>query len=228
MTEGNPDDGDRVDLARYGSVDEALSVAANLADQLSDISARAVTDCPAELFGTHHIFLMSAMARAQGLHDGITREIQANDPHTVFPLLRTYLDLGALLTYVTERPTYIHKLVVNPRDSVAGRGRASFQTILSVVRRRYPGVRKAWAELSEFGHFGSFGVWASWSFDDTDPEPGTLGLLRHRPGPGWRDKDRDPKLAAGWLVEANEMALREGTRFLEAHVLPINRKSTKT
>jgi hypothetical protein len=225
LTEKTPDDDGQVDVSQYASVDDALLAAATLADRFPDITARAVSeDNPAKLFGLRHMFLMSAVARAKGLHDGIVREIRADDPHTVFPLLRTYVELGGLLNYVAEKPDYVQKLMANPRDDPAGRGRVTFQAVWSVAKRRYPGIKNAYAELSEFGHFGSSGVFASWSFDDSDPRPGTLGHVRHKLGPGWRDPDRDPKLAAAWLVEANDMVLREATRFLEAHVLPLNRQ----
>jgi hypothetical protein len=170
------------------------------------------------------MFLMSALARATALHEGLVREIRADDPHTVFPLLRTYVELGGLLNYVAERPDYVHKLMANPRDDPAGRGRVTFQAAWSVAKRRYPGIEDVYAELSEFGHFGSSGVFASWSFDGSDPKPGTLGHLRHTVGPAWRDPDREPKLAAAWLVEANDMVFREATRDLEVHVLPLNRQ----
>jgi hypothetical protein len=225
LTSRIPDESDRVDLSQYASVDEALSAAAEIAEHFRHLSVRAVTeDNPGKLVGKGHIFLTSALARAKGLHDGIVREIRADDTHTTFPLLRTYVELGGLLAYVTEKPAYLDRLMANPRDSPVGRRRVSFEAVWSVARRRYPGIKMAYTELSEFGHFGSFGVWASWSFDDSDPEPGTLGLLSHKFGPGWRDEDRDPKLAAAWLVEADQMAFREATRFLEAHILPLNRE----
>lgn len=217
MTDLNP--ADQVDVSRYTDVEDAISAAAARADRFKSITTAVLTRVTqSDLDLPQRIFLTSALARAKGLHDGIVREIRANNPHTVFPLLRTYVELGGLLDYVTEKPDYLRKLMANPRDSPAGRGRVSFESVWSVVKRRYPGIKRAYVELSEFGHFGSSGVFASWTLDASDPEPGTLGRLIHTFGPGWRNPDRDPKLAAAWLVEADDMFLREATRFFEAHL----------
>lgn len=220
----NPHTGIPIDLSQYASVEDALSEAQGLADQLKRVAIRAMTeDNPERTLSLAHIFLWSALARAKGLHDGIEREIQASNPHATFPLIRTYVELDGLLLYVTEKPDYLQKLVANPRDSLAARGRVSFQAVWALAARRYPGIKKVYEELSEFGHFGSSGVWASVRFDDRNPDPGTLGKVTQWIGPGWRDADRDPKLAAAWLVEADDMALREATRFTESRLLPLNR-----
>jgi hypothetical protein len=211
-----------LDLAPYASVTDAVSTADALAHGLTSLAARALNeDNPSHLFGTQHMFLLSALARARGLHDGIAREIDAGNPHAVFPLIRTYLELGGQLTYVNEKPSYCMTLMTHPRDLPKGAGRVSFEAVLAIASRRYPGIKAVWVEMSEFAHFGSSGVWASWTPGEEDGT--STHRVQYQIPAGWRDPTRDPMVAAVSLVEMNEVASREAMRFLEAHVLPLNR-----
>jgi len=98
------------------------------------------------------------------------------------------------------------------------------QAVWTVAARRYPGVKRVSDELSEFSHFGASGVWVSWTSDDSsqrsDPKS---ARVTWRLGPGWRDADRDPLLAAAMLSETAQVVYEEGRRFVETYLLPLNR-----
>jgi hypothetical protein len=209
-----------LDLSRYARADQALQEAQGYADQFIAIARRAMEEeNPKRLFGMTQMFLCSALARASGLHDGITREIKARNPHAVFSLLRTYVELSGILAYVQDKPDYIDRLTGRQASNA---GRVSFEKIWSAISTRYPGIKRVYSELSEFGHFGSTGVWASWTPLEGEGE----GKVHWRLGPGWRDEERDPLLAAAQLAEIDHVVHDEANAIVETIILPVVKEWT--
>jgi hypothetical protein len=48
------------------------------------------------------LFFFSMVSRCNSLHAAITREVNAQNPHAVFPLIRAYAEATALLIYVYD------------------------------------------------------------------------------------------------------------------------------
>jgi hypothetical protein len=211
-----------LDLSQYTDLGEALSEAASYRVGFMTLVSRALKeDNTQRQFGLGHMFLLSALARAAGLHDAIHREIEQANPHAVISLERTYVELGVTLAYVNERPDYINVIVASGgAQTRRGQRRTSIQAMCAVAAKRYPGVKRVYDELSEFGHFGATGVWASWAAGGVEEWEGETF---YRLGPGWRDSERDPLLAAAMLAEMAHVTHTEATRFLETYLLPLNR-----
>jgi hypothetical protein len=71
------------------------------------------------------MFTLSSIARVRGLHEGIVREIGADNPHAVFPLLRAFAEALLLIAYVADHPEYVEAAVqdraTTPRTRPSGR-----------------------------------------------------------------------------------------------------------
>jgi hypothetical protein len=99
------------------------------------------------------LFFASAMARAQGLHDAIVREIRHSNPHAVFTLMRAYAETAAIILYVKDHPNYVSVVQTSPEELPKGRGRKSMQAIINHAVKRFSGFKEVYTELSEIAHF---------------------------------------------------------------------------
>lgn len=131
------------------------------------------------------------MTRARGLYDGIAREARAGNPHAVFPLIRQFAEMVALVFYVVDHPKYVLALTERPRDRPTGTpARKSIQAIIHQIEKKHaPQFGTIYAELCEIAHFGAVGMWASYRIDDQQER--TLSWTSY---PRWRD-DRQAFIA---------------------------------
>ena len=96
-----------LDIERFASVNEALVEAGSLTTLLTGLAQRAVMEENTRGgYDLIHAFLLSSVARARGIADGITREIQHDNTHAVFALLRPLLEIGGLIEYVHHHNAY--------------------------------------------------------------------------------------------------------------------------
>lgn len=143
------------------------------------------------------MFTLSSIARVRGLHEGIVREIGADNPHAVFPLLRAFAEALLLIAYVADHPEYVEAAVQDPRDDTADTPkRKTFQGLINHMDSNYSSQFKhVYAELSDLAHFGSRAVWNAWQPVDEETRSATWTST-----PRWRDQ-RDLYIACASLLE---------------------------
>ncbi|MFI5285404.1 MAG: hypothetical protein ACHQ4F_03695 [Candidatus Dormibacteria bacterium] len=184
-----------LDIDRFASVEEALAEAASLTMLLTGLAQRAVMeDNSRSGYDLIHAFLLSSVSRARGIADGISREIQHDNSHAVFALLRPLLEIGGLIEYVYHDNAYAAVLAAS-QDSSDGRSRVTWQKIWNVVSKTYPGIKRVYEEVCDVNHFGSTAFWMSWRIVDEETHYTQFFI-----GPGWRE-ERYKQLAACHLVE---------------------------
>jgi hypothetical protein len=167
-----------------------------------------------------HAFLLSSVARARGLSDAILREIAQDDQHAVFALLRPLLEIGGLLAYVHENPTYADVLAASP-ETPEGRHRVSWQRIWNVASMTHPGIKRVYDEVCEVNHFGSLAFWMSWRIVDEATHYTEFFIA-----PGWRE-ERYKQLAAHQLVEFLELIHDAGNKLIDDVLLAINADASR-
>jgi len=95
----NPEPPPMMDLSGFTDPDTSLALAARgcpkayTAIAKRHMVGREHVTMPMMLFG-------SFVSRMRGLHEAILREIEANNPHGAFPLLRAWAEVVALAIYV--------------------------------------------------------------------------------------------------------------------------------
>jgi hypothetical protein len=145
------------------------------------------------------MFVMSAVVRARGLYEGIVREIQHDNPHAVFPLMRQFAETVAMAFYVADHPEYADVITERERDKPAGtRRRKTIQALIGHVEKVYaPQFGDVYAELSEVAHFGTVAMWIAHRLE------GESGGTSWSSIPRWRD-DRQLYVACAQLLELRE------------------------
>lgn len=146
------------------------------------------------------MFTLSAVARVRGLHEGIVREIEADNPHAVFPLLRVFAETLLLIAYVADHPEYVEAAVRHPRDDTpATPKRKSPQALVDYMDREYETqFRHVYKEWSDATHFGSTAVWNAWIPADAD-----IRLALWTSTPRWQSQ-RDLYVACASLLELSD------------------------
>ena len=132
------------------------------------------------------LYIMSAGARAKGLHAAIVRESGWDNPHAVFPLLRALLDLAMVTMEVRRNPAYAMVVANDPATSRIGRRRKSPQALVHAGLKEMPDLAAAWDLLSEMGaHFG----WAAFGMAMTVEHTEDAITVTASTGPGWNDPE---------------------------------------
>src|SRR5205807_1791231 len=108
-------------------------------------------------------FCQSAITRANGLYEGIVREIRASNHPAVFVLMRQLAETVAVVRYVADKPSYVTALLRPETERKPGEPkRKNIQSLIDFMDKHYSTQFKAvYAELSELCHFGSTAVWQS-------------------------------------------------------------------
>jgi hypothetical protein len=108
-------------------------------------------------------FCQSAITRANGLYEGVVREIRASNHPAVFVLMRQLAETVAVVRYVADKPSYAAALQRPEKEWKPGEPkRKSIQSLIDYMDKHYSTQFKAvYAELSELCHFGSTAVWQS-------------------------------------------------------------------
>ena len=145
------------------------------------------------------LFVMSADSRARGLYEGIVREVEHDNPHAVFPMLRQLAETVAMSFYVADHPTYADVLIEREKDKPSGvKRRKGIQALVSHVDKHHARqFGKFYAELSEMAHFGKVAMWTPHRV-----EPDT-GRMSWSSVPAWKD-DRQLYVACAQLLELGD------------------------
>lgn len=160
------------------------------------------------------LFWFSMLARVQGLHSAIAREIRVGNPHAVFPLIRALVEAVVLVIYVTDHPKYVEVLTTRASElPKSGPRRKSIQWLINYASKDAAGIKDVYADLSEMTHFGSLAMWTSHRPEQQD------GAFSWSSGPRWRDDEQALIACAQTLELADEMVtLLEA--FRDRYVLP--------
>jgi hypothetical protein len=165
------------------------------------------------------LFWFSMIARSQGLHSAIAREIRERNPHAVWPLIRAFAEAVVLMLYVVDHPKYVALLTTRPSERPkGGQKRKSMQALISYASNQAPGMKGLYAELSEATHFGAVAMWASHRVEPE--EDGAILRFSWTSGPGWRSDETELTACAQTLelAEAMDGLLRT---FATRYVLPL-------
>lgn len=152
-----------LDLARFGDRDEALALATNGCP-------KAYTEVAKTYMGpvlTEGFLLFgSFVSRMRGLHEGIVRELAADNPHAVLPLLRAWVEVNTIGLYVARNPAYAEVVLYGPGP---GRpARKSFSSLFHAVKDEVTQLGLVYKDLSDYAHFGTLGVWNAYGVDSVE------------------------------------------------------------
>jgi hypothetical protein len=153
-----------LDIRQFGSPEQAM--AAIVRDRGFDGAVKpALTEAIRTTEGPTMLlaFCQSAITRANGLYEGIVREIRVADHPAVFVLMRQLAETVAVVRYVADKPSYVTALLRPEKERTPGEPkRKSVQALINYMDKNYSTQFKAvYAELSELCHFGSTAVWQS-------------------------------------------------------------------
>jgi hypothetical protein len=153
-----------LDLSRFTSPEHAIAVIVRergFDDAVKPVLTEAINamEGPTMLLA----FCQSAITRANGLYEGIVREIRASNHPAVFVLMRQLAEAVAVVRYVADKPSYVAALLRPEKEWKPGEPRRkSPQSLINYMDKQYSTQFKAvYAELSELCHFGSTAVWQS-------------------------------------------------------------------
>ena len=200
-----------LDISRYLSKDDGLRAVDEVGDSLAEVG-RMIVSTTAEGVTFLHAFAISASVRATGLHRAIRSAIADNNPHAVFPLLRSYVETAMVICYLTDRPSEVRSFLGLPESDPASRLRPSSQKLIDHAARRYSGIKALWAELSDLTHLGSPAVWMPWVIEDEQQRLTTIASF-----PRWR-RPQEALIACGEAVEIGDVVVQELNRLREAHL----------
>ena len=164
------------------------------------------------------LFFFAMLARAEGLHQAIAREIEAENPHAVFPLVRAFAESVTLLVYVIDHPNYIPLVMDRARDlPKGGPKRKSIQALIAHATPHASGLKDVYADLSEATHFGSLAMWTSMTVDDEDPPEGSIATFSWSSRPQWKS-DKQGLIACAMTLELAEGMDAYLRRFAVRHL----------
>lgn len=109
------------------------------------------------------MLLGSFVARVRGLHEAVVREIEADNPHAVLPLIRSWVEVVTIAMYVIKKPAYAQYLMEGPGKNTPAK--KSFEAMFHAVKAEAGQLRQVYGQLSDFSHFGPLGVWNSHSIE---------------------------------------------------------------
>jgi hypothetical protein len=191
-----------LDLSGYQSRDRALELAAHgCPTQYTAIAKKHMSSVAQVTQG--YLLFGSVVSRTRGLHEGVVREIMADNPHAVLPLTRAWIEIITITMYVLRNPGYGEFLLHGPGE---GRpGRKSFEAMFYAVRDDAPQLKLVYRELSDFSHFGTLGVWNAHAIEDEEQR-----IVTWTDVPRWKNED-DFRAAC---ARAHELAVA-GLQYLD-------------
>jgi hypothetical protein len=203
----------RVDLTQFESVEDAIEKVAAAGDY-DEVAEHFLAGKGIDPTALPVLFFSSMVNRCNSLHAAIAREMQAQNPHAVFPLIRAYSEGSALLIYVYDHVDYIEALVDRPRGR-RGRtpSRLKVGKLVAYAVKHAPGFKHAYDELTDFTHFGSTAIWSPFVLSDKGESFSWTSY------PRWRN-DEQAMIAAALTLEisdATHTLLRNfGGRYLRS------------
>ncbi|HCF99386.1 MAG TPA: hypothetical protein DEV93_02450 [Chloroflexi bacterium] len=185
----------QVDVTRFTSVDDAIQQANGVSAKFKGLAKQVILADPGNI-SPLPLFLLSAIARANGLHVAAINAIETTNPHAAFPLIRAYADVVIMTLYIRDHPTYAEVVMAHPGDPNYRR-RVSVGRLMVAVKDYAPGVKTVYDELTEGTHFGSIAMWTAWTLSGER-------TLNYTTAPRWRRPETDPLVFAGWLIELGD------------------------
>lgn len=152
-----------LDLTEYADPERALELATEGCPKAyTQIAKSHLQDVP--YLTTGAMAYMAFVSRIRGLHEGVVREIAANNPHAALPLLRAWTEVVTIALYVVRKPDYVEYLL---HGSGEGRpGKKSFEAMFHAVKADAEQLRPVYQDLSEYSHFGPLAIWNVHAIDD--------------------------------------------------------------
>jgi hypothetical protein len=153
-----------LDLSQFTSPDHAIAAIVRERG-FDDVVKPVLTEAISSMEGPTMLFVFceSAITRANGLYEGIVREIRASNHPAVFVLMRQLAETVAVVRYVADKPNYVTALLRPEKEWKPGEAkRKNIQSLIDHMEKYYSTQFKVvYAELSELCHFGSTAVWQS-------------------------------------------------------------------
>lgn len=153
-----------LDLSQFTSPEHAMAVIARERG-FDDVVKPVLTEAINAMAGPTMLlaFCQSAITRANGLYEGIVREIRASNHPAVFVLMRQLAETVAVVRYVADKPSYVTALQRTEKERQPGQlKRKNIQSLIAYMDKQYSTQFKAvYSELSELCHFGSTAIWQS-------------------------------------------------------------------
>jgi hypothetical protein len=169
-----------LDLSNFEDREQAIGLAAyGCPKSYSEVAKKHMMN--QDTISTGFMLFGSFVSRVRGLHEGVIREVSANNPHAAFPLIRAWLETVTIALYVLRNPRYVEYLLQGPRNN--GPGRKSFEAMFHAVREEASQLKLVYGELSDYAHFGSLAVWNAHSIDDKEQR-----TVLWTDAPRWRDE----------------------------------------
>jgi hypothetical protein len=191
----------RVDLTQFESVQDAVEKVAEAADY-DEVAKHFLSQEDIDPIAPPVLFFSSMVNRCNSLHAAIAREMHAQNPHAVFPLIRAYAEGSALLIYVNDNIGYLEALIEIPRERKrSAPKRLRVGKLVAYAVKHAPGFKHAYDELTDFTHFGSTAMWSPFVLS----ESGDRISFSWTSYPRWRN-DEQALIAAALTLEVSDAA----------------------
>lgn len=187
----------RVDLTQFESVEDAIEKVAAAGDY-DEVAKHFLSRKGLDPTALPVLFFSSMVNRCNSLHAAIAREMRAQNPHAVFPLIRAYAEGAALLIYVYDHIDYVNALIDRPRERQRGTpARLKVGKLVAYAVNHAPGFKHAYDELTDFTHFGSTAMWSPFVLSDAGESFSWTSYAR------WRN-DEQAMIAAALTLEISD------------------------
>ena len=117
------------------------------------------------------LVLQSLLVRVHGLHLGVLNGLESNNPHAVWPLLRSLFELEISILYLSRHPLLIASLAEHRRDTASKKKMLPRITkMLEELKTEIPAGADAYNELSSLTHVEVLATWSSHLVNKLDGE----------------------------------------------------------
>lgn len=212
-----PEQRRQVELQQFTSLDDALKKV-EPGSRYIDVG-RVIIPIGNNMPLTYQVmFWLSMIARSEGLHRAIAREIRQTNPHAAFPLIRAFAEAVILTIYVSDHPNYVHALTIRPSEREPhDPKRRTIQALIGHASKMAPGVKEVYAELSEATHFGAVAMWTPFVLGDhSDAGYGVSWAS----SPSWRS-DEEALIACAHTIELADAMQDVLSVFARRHIVPL-------
>ena len=198
----SPDESQLVDTSQFASIADALE-AVHPRSVYNDLAPHYFSNVPEEP-GIPQLVLQAMLARMNGLHQGIHRELANDNPFGVWPLMRAFFELEVAMLYVSKYPALITAFATRHSETSGGDiSLPSMQKMLNKIRDAIPTGREAHRQFCDMAHTGALATWSAFNVTSHDLD-GTLTLeWSSQP----RFRDGQALIAAAQLKQLSESTI---------------------
>jgi hypothetical protein len=191
-----------VDTNQFASIADALE-AVHPRSIYNDLAPQYFSNVPEEP-GIPQLVLQAMLARMNGLHQGIHRELGNDNPFGVWPLMRAFFELEVAMLYVSRHPALITAFATHHSDKGGDDiSLPSMQKMLHKIRDEIPTGREAYRQFCDMAHTGSLATWSAFNVKSRDLD-GTLTIeWSSQP----RFRDGQALIAAAQLKQLSESTI---------------------